>query len=174
MWVALVVLIVMSMAGLAMLRQTGGGISIAGNIAFKENATSTADAGTEAARQWWITQLPGTLEVDAAAQGYYATWGNTVDPATLFNTLNSVPVALDAGVGNNSAYIIQRLCTNIGPVQVAGQTCSDLEDDTGRSRGGLSYNLGPPQAPLLKAYFRVTTRVQGPRNTISYTQVILN
>ena len=173
MWVALVVLIVMSLAGLAMLRQTGGGISIAGNIAFKETATSVADAGTEVARQWWLAQPTGTLEVDAAAQGYYATWGNLVDPVQIFAALTSVPVP-NAGANNNAAYIIQRLCANPGPVQVPTQTCSDLEDDTGRSRGGISYNLGIPQTPLLKAYFRVTTRVQGPRNTVSYTQVILN
>jgi Tfp pilus assembly protein PilX len=56
MWVALVVLIVMSLAGLAMLRQMGAGVSIAGNIAFKENATSSADAGTEVGRQWLVAQ----------------------------------------------------------------------------------------------------------------------
>jgi hypothetical protein len=42
MWVALVVLIVMSLAGLAMMRQMGTGVSVAGNVAFKQNATSTA------------------------------------------------------------------------------------------------------------------------------------
>ena len=51
-FVALIVLIIMTLAGLALLRQMGAGTSIAGNIAFKENATSVADRGTEVARQW--------------------------------------------------------------------------------------------------------------------------
>ena len=37
----------MTLAGLALLRQMGAGTSIAGNVAFKENATSVADRGTE-------------------------------------------------------------------------------------------------------------------------------
>ena len=39
-FVALIVLIVMTLAGLALLRQMGAGTSIAGNLAFKENASS--------------------------------------------------------------------------------------------------------------------------------------
>ena len=88
MWVALIVLIVMSLAGLAMLRQMGTGISVAGNVGFKQNATSTSDVGTEAARAWYTAQPTVILENDNAAQGYYATWngtwGATVDP-TQFN-----------------------------------------------------------------------------------------
>ena len=53
MWVAIAVLIVMSLTGLAMMRQMGGSLSIAGNVAFKESATSSADAGTEIARDWF-------------------------------------------------------------------------------------------------------------------------
>ena len=51
-FVALIVLIIMTLAGLALLRQMGVGTSIAGNIAFKENATSVADRGTEFANRW--------------------------------------------------------------------------------------------------------------------------
>jgi len=42
-FVALIVLIIMTLAGLALLRQMGVGTSIAGNVAFKENATSVAE-----------------------------------------------------------------------------------------------------------------------------------
>lgn len=175
MWVALVVLIIMSIAGLAMLRQMGGGISIAGNLAFKETATSTADAGTEAARAWYIGQTTAVLQADAPAQGYYATWGATVDPVQIFATLNSVPIALDAGVGNVSSYVIQRLCANLGAVDVAGQTCSDVEDTSLQSHAGnTGYNPQAPSSMQLRPYYRVTTRVAGPRNTVSYIQVILN
>lgn len=175
MWVALVVLIVMTLAGLAMMRQMGSGVSIAGNIAFKKNATSSADAGTEVARAWYMTQSTATLEADSPPQGYYATWGATVDPTAFdWSPAGSVAVALDAGTGNTARYVIHRLCRNTGPLTAATQTCSDLEDNTGASRGGASYNSGPPPTPVFRPYFRVTTQVTGPRNTVSYIQVVLN
>ena len=173
-WVALIVLVVMTLAGLAMMRQIGGGVSIAGNVAFKENATSSADAGTETARAWLLLQTAAAREIDAPGAGYYATWGTGVDPTTLDWAAGSVPVALDAGIGNNARYIIQRLCKNPGLVTDPAQVCSDLEDDTGQSKGGMSYNSGPPATPTFRPYYRITTQVQGPRNTVSYTQVIMN
>ncbi|MEO8525043.1 MAG: hypothetical protein ABI460_10010 [Caldimonas sp.] len=174
MWVALVVLIVMSIAGLAMVRQMGGGVAIAGNVAFKENATASADSGTESAHLWYTspTQTTAILQADAAAQGYYATWAGSTDPTTFPWAGGSVPVALDAGVGNNSRYIIQRLCQNLGPVTAIGQVCSDYEIPPS-DKGGASYGR-LPALPEIKPYFRVTTQVIGPRNTVSYTQVVLN
>jgi Tfp pilus assembly protein PilX len=174
MWVALAVLVAMSIAGLAMVRQMGGGIAIAGNVAFKENATSSADSGTETARAWYTIQSTAVLNVDAPAQGYYATWGASVDPTTFNWAGGSVAVALDAGVGNTSRYIIQRLCLNPGSVSANTQVCSDADNSYGQSKGGGNYNQGAPQSPVLAPYFRVTTQVTGPRNTVSYTQVILN
>jgi type II secretory pathway pseudopilin PulG len=182
MWVALVVLIIMSLAGLAMMRQMGSGISVAGNIAFKQNATSTSDVGTEAARLWYTTQSSAYRDVDDPPNGYYATWsgtwGTTVDP-TQFNWATGAGTAAvgagaaDTALGNTTQYIIQRLCRDPGPVSAATQVCSDLEDDQWRSKGSFDYQ-SPPLSPSFKPYFRVTTRVVGPRNTVSYTQVILN
>jgi type IV pilus assembly protein PilX len=174
MWVAIVVLIVMTIAGLAMLRQMGTGVSIAGNMAMKENATSVADSGTEVGRQWVMAQPVGTLDNDVPASGYFATWGASVDPTTFdWTNAGSVAVALDAGTGNAVRYVVHRLCQNTGPVTAVTQRCSDLEDNTGGSKEGLSYGVGaPPQS--LRAYFRVTVQVLGPRNTVSYTQVVLS
>lgn len=182
MWVALVVLIVMSLAGIAMLRQMGSGISVAGNVAFKQNATSTADVGIEAARQWYLT-TGLDLNINQPLQGYYATWsgtwGSTVDPTQFdWRASNSVTVtagagAADIGGGNTSQYIIQRLCRDTGSVQAPTQVCSDLEDDTTRDKGSFDDSKAP-LSPSLKPYYRVTSRVLGPRNTVSFTQVILN
>ena len=54
-FVALIVLIIMTLAGLALLRQMGAGTSIAGNVAFKESATSVSDRGVEWGRNWVTT-----------------------------------------------------------------------------------------------------------------------
>ena len=168
MWVALIVLVVMTLAGLAMLRQMGGGVSIAGNLAFKENATSVADSGTEVAREW-LRSAP--TEADDIAAGFYAEWGTLLDPAAFDWTNHSVPVALDAGTNNGVRYIIHRLCQIPGPVDAPTQRCSDVEQSNGDSKAAVGYE--PVATPLPTAFFRVTVRVQGPRNTVSYTQVVL-
>ena len=55
-FVALIVLVVMALAGVAMMRQSGSGLSIAGNIGMKQNATAAGDFGTETAIAWWLVQ----------------------------------------------------------------------------------------------------------------------
>jgi len=176
MWVAVIVLIVMSLAGLAMLRQMGGGVSIAGNIAFKQNATSTADAGVEAGRRRLIDMTATARLADSAADGYYATWGAITDPAAFDWANHSIAVNLDTGTGNEVRFIVHRLCMNVGEIDVVGQVCSDFEDSTGGSKSGFqsSYNPGAPSAVGFRPYFRVTAQVTGPRNTISYTQVVVD
>ena len=59
-FIALIVLVAMTLAGIAMFRQIGSGVIIAGNIAFRENATSVADLGVV------LTALRGGDEAAAA------------------------------------------------------------------------------------------------------------
>jgi type IV pilus assembly protein PilX len=177
MFVALVVLIVMTLAGLAMMRQLGAGSSIAGNIAFKQAATAVADVGVETARNFIGTNV-ALLDADQPAQGYYATWGsNNVDPASaVWDPLWNAPAPLIfAPNGERVMYIIQRLCAASGPINGPGQQCSDsiARNRPGSSNAGLVGGrriIPPPPLP----FYRVTTRVDGTRNARSYTQVLLN
>jgi Tfp pilus assembly protein PilX len=178
-FVALIVLIIMTLAGLALLRQMGVGTSIAGNVAFKESATSVADRGTEFARNWITTNRP-TEAFDAFASGYYSSWtgpwGTTVDP-TQFTWTNANSVQLtddDAQTGNTARIIIQRLCAVANlPSNDPTQNCSSsAAPNQGQSQGGASYGT-PSSPPQAAAYYRVTSRVTGVRGTVSYTQVIL-
>ncbi|MEO7057251.1 MAG: hypothetical protein ABI143_10630 [Caldimonas sp.] len=175
-FVALIVLIVMTLAGLGLLRQMSAGNAIAGNVAFKENATSTADAGTEAARQWLIdtaaTNL-ASLNADVAASGYFSTWAGGVDP-TQYDWTQSGSNTLDASTGSRVRYIIHRLCETAGldPADPS-QRCSDRPGGPNNA-GGVGYGTGSPSAfssPI--PFYRITTRVDGARNTISYTQVLM-
>src|SRR5438874_8191186 len=105
-YVALIVLVVMALVGIAMMRGSGTGISIAGNLSMKENATNVADIGTEAARTWLMAQNAGTLSNDQA--GYYSSWGGgtDVDPLQLPWTTNSILVTANDGTGNQVRYIV--------------------------------------------------------------------
>ena len=164
MFVALIVLVIMTLAGLAMLRQMGTGVSIAGNVAFKQNATNVADVGTEAARAWLIANAL-VLSNSVASAGYVSSWGASVDPSAF--DWSSAPVITDAATGNSVRYVIHRLCELPN---------TDVKDARCSAQAGMSHDKGggggTPSDP--QPYYRITTQVMGPRNTLSYIQVIMN
>lgn len=174
-FVALIVLVVMTMAGLALLRQMGAGTSIAGNVAFKENATSVADLGVEKGREY-ILAHKNALSTSAETEGYYSNWSASVDPGS-FNW-DTAPLLNDdfAVTGNDTRYVIHRLCQfKDTPANAAGQNCSDGAGNfAGVSLGGGCGYGCPSFTPLPGPYYRVTARVKGPRNTYSYVQVVMN
>jgi type IV pilus assembly protein PilX len=174
-FVALIVLIIMTLAGLALLRQMGAGTSIAGNIAFKENATSVADRGTEFARAW-IGLNSAITASDSFSDGYHSSWAGGVDPTTfVWDDTQSKLLADDfSQTGNRARIIIQRLCATAGMSAIdPAQQCSDSPVvNGGSSHGGGGYpSILPGAAP--SPFYRITTRVEGPRSTVSYTQVLL-
>ena len=95
---------------------------------------------------------------------------------TAFDWDNQSRTLIDdqAQTGNTTRLIIQRLCEtpNMSALDPA-QRCSDSPVlNAGDSNGGGGYPAvlpGSSPAP----FFRVTTRVDGPRNTVSYTQVLM-
>lgn len=173
-FVALIVLVLMTLAGLGMMRQVGSGLSVAGNLAFKQNATSGAELGTSAAivvLQPLINTASAVLDSDDATNGYFSTWAVGFDPATHDWANKSKLASANDGTGNEVRYVIHRLCktANLTPTDAA-QQCSLRPSPEGNPNEGLT-NSKPPD-PVYSAYFRITNRVVGVRNTVSYTQVI--
>jgi type IV pilus assembly protein PilX len=58
-FIALIVLVVMSLIGISMIRQGSSSQMIVGNLAFKEGAEAAADFGVERARAWLTYQKRG-------------------------------------------------------------------------------------------------------------------
>ena len=183
-YVALVVMIVMMLAGVAMLRSVGAGVGVAGNLSFKQNATLAGDRGTEAAITWILAQTSAILETDHPASGYYATWVPNFDPMAPYSAANpatvdwtvaplATPAGGDDGAGNTVHYVIHRLCslptTGVSGTVLAGvpQQCAVQGSVANSGTGGIA--AGQPAPPL----FRVTSRVDGPRNTLSFVQVMV-
>lgn len=173
--ISLIMLIAMTLAGLAMMRTIGSGVGIAGNLAFKQTATSVADFGVEVARTWLTDPLRTTdvLKSDNTAAGYYATWGTNFSPLT-HDWSNSQLVTANDGAGNQVRYVIHRLCETAGLVpNDPNQKCATLTTaGATSSKGGGGYGSAI-LSTTIQPYFRVTARVRGPRNTISYVQVIM-
>lgn len=200
--IALIVLVAMSLAGIALVRSVDTGVMVAGNLAFRQGATVAGDAGIEAARTWLLNNNTSLLENDVPGSGYYATQqftnekpnndpNNDVDLTgnlTANNTNNDVDwenkgigiasakcLAMDTA-GNTACYIIHRMCNALGPLDAS--KCSTRQSiKTGSSLGALrqmvTYQEGKWPDFANQAYYRVTVRIAGPRNNISFIQTFL-
>lgn len=177
-FVALIVLVAMSFTGLAIMRSVGAGVLVASNLAFKQTTTAGAERGVEAAKTWLLGQTGAALDSDNIALGYYSSWG-TFDPMT-FNWNNAGAVAALAadGAGTSIRYVVHRLCESPNQaINATGQQCVLKSVATtgggGGSSGGVQYgsfNLKTTISP----YYRVTVRSDGPKNAVSYVQVIFD
>ena len=178
---ALIVLVAMTLAGIALVRSVDTTNVIAGNLAFKQSATNSGDTGYEAAAAW-LAANSGALNNDALASGYASsflpalganqTWDNYWNTVLEANS-QVVTMPTDPVTGNTVAYAIQRLCSaaNIAPTAInAGCATSQ----TNVAVGSSSKTAGTVALTAIsQTVYRITARVQGPRNTLSYVQVIV-
>jgi len=191
-FISLIVLVAMTLTGIALMRSVDSNVLVAGNLAFRQGATSATDWGVEAARAYVQATLNGNtaaLDNDNAGAAYYATWqagidlyGATSTTADDFNwgppgsAGSSVLVGTDSA-GNEVKYVIQRLCEGAGSGTSPGANCVKTSTAAtsatgGGTMGAVSYStMALP--PVQVIYYRVTVRVLGPRNTLSYVQTIL-
>ena len=186
--IALIVLVAMTLAGLGMMRSIDAGTLVAGNIGFREAAVATADTGVEAARAWLVANV-NSLTVDNPTMGYYSTrqdrldftgnmtegghdgvnWGGSDTTQTVSAyTLGTVDTS-----GNSVFYLINRLCAVPGTINDPAQTCAfSAQNQVGSTQSAPDYSsFGLTTA--LSPYYRVTVRVNGPKNTVSYVQALI-
>lgn len=189
----LIALLAMSLAAVALIRSVDTSTMIAGNLAFRQSATSSADSGIEAAIAWLntIETTNSGLNVlndpahpfnqDNATAGYYS----SADPALSltdgsgiqWDDNDSFLVGTDAATGNTVRYVIQRMCRNANQtIQNADCLFSGaIQDNNGQSiplPQEVCEGDGCPvagQTPQI----RITARTDGPRNTISYVQAFV-
>jgi Tfp pilus assembly protein PilX len=181
-FIALIVLVAMTLAGIAIMRSVDTATLIAGNLAFKQGTVQSSDDGIEQAYQWLLANRPG-LSLSNAAQGYDSGYSSPVWTNTA-TWVNSVSVGTDAA-GNTISYVIHRMCncadtTYNGTCAATGQSnqCA-LDNPAGTGvppppAQGDSFSVGSPgylQDP--RVYYRITVRTQGPRNTVSYVQAMV-
>lgn len=194
-FIALIALVIMSLAAVALIRSTDTNTLITGNLAFKQAATTSADAGVEAA----ITAL--TTVRDSAANGgknvlndathtfnitnttaqpgYFSSADPTLNltaAATWSTAGNAVSLAQDAS-GNTVQYIIQRMCrTPNVAIQNAGCLFSSAAEDKSGQQIPLPQNIcSGPGCPVAgqTPQLRVTVRVAGPKNAVSFVQAFV-
>ncbi len=198
-FIVLIVLVAMTLAGIALVRSVDTGNMIAGNLAFKQGATLAGDAGTEAAITWLqtIQKIAGSasFDNDQPAAGYYATSQDTLDMTSSsndpkralvnwsFNSCNGATTPacispaqpISAGAGNMVTYIIHRLCQSSGDPNSPSNTCANYiaTSSTSPKKGEMKYGGGNLSQPLPQQYYRITSRTVGPRNTVSFVETII-
>jgi type IV pilus assembly protein PilX len=189
-FIALIVLVAMTLAGLATLRASGSAILTAGNLGFRQGATIAGDLGGESALAWLTKQGPITLEARDPAKGYYSTWNDLEPPLAAGQTFNPLTwgesnwknaaraVQVNAGAvdaaGNRVSYVIHRMCAVSGAIAGTGapanQECVTVSDPGkgGPKEAGQKALVGTSQV-----YYRITARIEGPKNTVSYVQTMV-
>ncbi len=200
--IALIVLVALAIGGIALVRSVGTTSVISGNLAFQQAATREGEVGTETAIRSIEVGNPlalsdAQLENDNLARGYVASapaagnpsnwaayWAATIDPAPITIPVTAGTAACGQGGGractlvtdpatsNTVSYTIQRLCQTAGDPLLVPTACASHAPVASQSGGSLSSGNqqinGIPQH-----YYRITARVVGPRNTVSYVQTIV-
>lgn len=186
--IALIVLVAMTLAGIGMMRSIDSGTLVAGNIGFREAAVATADTGVEAARAWLVANST-SLNTDNPAAGYYSTRQDTLDLTGNMtsggtdgvNWGGSDPTQLVSGhslgtVDSSGAtvfYLIHRMCKQPGSINGGGQSCAySVQSQTGSTQSAPDYS-SYGLSTSLQAYYRITVRVNGAKNTVSYVQAVV-
>lgn len=170
--IALTVLVAMSLAGVALMRSVDNTVVVAGNLAFKTASVQVADYGSQQAVTWLQANSVGTgLQTTNLSAGYYS--ARPPDEPNWFD-VNSWQNAysLNGGVadgsGNVIRFVIHRMCSN--PDVAPDESCSMYFPRSAVTEGGSKSTGSPLYEGIAQIYYRVTTRVEGPRNNVTVVQ----
>ena len=197
---ALLALAALSLGAVALLRSLDTGTQVLGNLGFKQDATVSADAATEAAIAWLTTyteQGADSTTASTPVNGYYASSHDTVDVtgqqtsatrelidwdgdrcAAISNAGSCVLAARTVGQANGvtTQYVIFRLCNATGIV-TDDSACLKPSTATGSSskRGKLDYGDYARFTSVSGPYFRIVVRARSAaRETTSFTETIVH
>ena len=196
--IALIMLIIMSMAAIGLVNSVESGMLVSGNFAFRQAALHASDSGSEAAINWLepLANMPD-LYTNNSIKGYYATipaglnitYSGVNNPTILINwdsdncnnqsgvtCIEPAPALPTDEAGNSIRYIIHRLCKSEGSPQNISNNCVQYQSAAGSSpqKGQMQYGQSLRFKNNTDVYYRITTRVKGPRNTIAFVQTMVH
>ncbi|MEF8698216.1 MAG: hypothetical protein V5B33_02635 [Candidatus Accumulibacter sp. UW20] len=195
--VALIILVALTLAGVALIRSVDTANIIAGNLAFHQSATNAGERGTE--RAVYCLDRLDKDKLHAGTKGYVAHrvdpddvglddgdwdnfWTGTLDddgqamPANspyLEDTCPEDAAATPDAAGNTVRYVIHRLCETTGKPNTTAPPNPCTQPPPSASSGGSQSSGGIAPAAPKQVYYRITTRIDGPRGTVSYIQTIV-
>ena len=199
---ALMALVILGFAAVALTRSVDTGTLIMGNLSFKQDTLFAGNSGTEQAIAWLGANISGnSLDNDQPANGYYSSslekldaTGNKTSAANqlqlvnwdgncmgavsgTYSTCTILPFTSPTQINRNKVqWVIARLCsTPNGPASGANLCARPaiISTSTNSERGELRGG-GRISSATSSPYFRVIVRIEGPRNTVSYTESMIH
>ena len=191
-FIALIVMVAMSLAAIALMRSVDTTNLLIGNLAFRQSSILPANMAVEQAAAALFpnaapTGIPAIADTtqDLPAENYFATWQNSDDargvPALLQTRTNAAALAktldaLDNGNANVAVsnrtvvrYVIERMCLNGANGKDATREFCDMPEPPSVGTTVHDASIPIPPSPL----YRVTIRVDGPQNSTSFLQAML-
>lgn len=172
--ISLIMLVAMTMAGVALMRSVDTAVVVSGNLAFKQSAIQSADVGIQtAARQLEVSNVGATLYNSNTGAGYFSA-RPIIEPDWFDLASWTDGVLVNAGTpdssGNVVRYVIHRMCTvSDVPWDDPLNQCGKFKTTASAAGGSKSTTALPIEGPPM-LYYRITARVDGPRNTVSVVQ----
>jgi type IV pilus assembly protein PilX len=188
-FIALIVMVVMSLAALGLIRSVDTTTAALGNLALRQSAILPANYAVEDAAVGLFASAGGPripdINVDTPAQNYFAEHSQ----AAGWDDQYGVPLPLQTKGGaqalqrqfppdqekNVITYVTERMCNPNAPVipadnSAAGSWCDMMQP---KQSPGTTVNYGAPLTLPQQVFYRVTVRVDGPNNTVSFLQAML-
>ena len=185
-FVALIAVVLMSLAAVGLMRSVHTSTIVVGNLAFRQAAQSMASAAVEKAV--YDMFQPGTIaspDNHDLNRNYYAFVQPGENAMGVPANLQSVAAypgtfqSMSDTSGNTARYVIERMCRDPGgpvpnppglPFTADGRWCEMIPPKQGQGmQGNIDRGIGLDPVP----YYRMTVRVDGPNNSVSFAQAML-
>ena len=182
-FIALIVMVALSIAGIALLRSVDTSVSVTANLGFRQASIPPTNWAVEnAIRALFEKATIADKNASKADENYYA---YRVEKKTVSKVedKHGVPYDLQGvkpdnypgsfvtetdSAGNTIRYVIERMCLDEGEATVANCDMSPPKQSYATTAMELN-KITLDRVP----FYRLTVRVDGPNNTTTYAQAML-
>ena len=172
--ISLIVLVALTLAGIALVRSTDTANVISGNMAFRMGALQAVDTGVESAFAATTSDTGFFAAPNVAASTAEGQYFPTINdaggdgmPDVDWSTVPGTTVQ-----DNTVRWVVERLCS----VNVSGSQSEQIAESCAVVPGAYNSSQRGGAAvrnPTQNTTYRATVRVEGPRNTLVIGQAIV-
>jgi hypothetical protein len=174
--VTLLMLVLIMLASAGMLRSTDTLLTAMTNLTLRQSAEASSNWAIEqVVRNFSAYTTPGAPGFFTSIQPNESTQGI---PRNLQTKSGTNVLSLDPGTtgnGNTMRVVIERMCSNATDIRSCLRATWTLSDDVTED-STMTHEIPPlmlaAAASVDTFYYRVTVRVDGPKNAVSFAQTI--
>ena len=178
-FVALIAVVMLSLAAVALMRSVHTSTLVVGNLAFRSAAMSMSTAAVEKAvfDMFPPTATIADLRNHDLNRNYYATLQpgeNALGVPAALQSIGAYPgsfVVLTDTSGNQARFVIERMCLAAALGLPANGTLCEMipPKQSIAGQGDEIEDIGLPRVP----FYRMTVRIDGPNNSVTFAQAML-